>query len=166
MTTNKRQAIFVRLADLRSNEDAASYRMLLNAYASDHMGSNSSLTEDTLERVVCDLAEHPTARVFIAETGNQLGGFATCFLGYSTFRGYPLMNVHDIAVLAPWRGLGVGRSILNAVEAQARKEGCCKLTLEVREDNPAASALYESEGFRSAIIDKRQVRYLFLEKSL
>lgn len=166
MTTHANRSVRVRLARLASSGDADSYRRQLNAYASDPMGGNSHLTEDTLDRVLTDLADHPTARVFLAEADGQACGFATCFLGYSTFRGYPLMNIHDIAVMREWRGLGVGRLLLKTLAAQARREGCCKLTLEVREDNPAARALYESEGFRSAIIDKHQVQYLFLEKSI
>jgi ribosomal protein S18 acetylase RimI-like enzyme len=40
----------------------------------------------------------------------------------------------------------VGRALLAAAEAQALAEGCCKLTLEVLEDNPARR-LYERFGF-------------------
>jgi ribosomal protein S18 acetylase RimI-like enzyme len=42
----------------------------------------------------------------------------------------------------------VGRALLAAAEAGARAEGCCKLTLEVQDDNLPARGLYERVGFR------------------
>ena len=43
---------------------------------------------------------------------------------------------------------GVGRALLNACEAYGRRHRRSALTLEVRYDNAAAIALYESSGFR------------------
>jgi ribosomal protein S18 acetylase RimI-like enzyme len=42
--------------------------------------------------------------------------------------------------------MGVGTKLLDAVHDEAEKMGCSKITLEVREDNPAQN-LYEREGF-------------------
>lgn len=156
----------VRRARLTLAQDAADYRRLLDAYARDPKGGGAPLAPEVLERVVRDLAGHPTARVFLADTATGVAGFATCFLGYSTFRARPLLNVHDIAVLPDWRGQGIGRALLRAIAAEARALGCCKLTLEVREDNPAARALYATEGFGPADGGGTPVQYLFLEKAL
>jgi [ribosomal protein S18]-alanine N-acetyltransferase len=52
-------------------------------------------------------------------------------------------------VVAPkYRGRGVGAGLLVAAEAAARQRGCRELRLEVRQDNAAAMALYESAGYR------------------
>ena len=64
-----------------------------------------------------------------------------------TFSAKPLLNVHDLAVHREYRGQGVGRRLLDAVEAEARRLGCCKLTLEVRRNNSVAKGLYERIGF-------------------
>lgn len=51
-----------------------------------------------------------------------------------------------IAVLLPWRGQGVGRSLLRQLFASASSAGIERISLSVEHDNPAA-ALYLSEGF-------------------
>jgi len=90
---------------------------------------------------------------------------AVCFTGFSTFRARALYNIHDLAVLPAWRGRGVGRRLLRAVEAQARERGYCKITLEVRADNPAAG-LYRQLGYGAASSGGEPAQYLFLEKRL
>lgn len=156
----------VRLANLRDPADAQAYRQQLDAYANDPMGAAERLPAECLQRAVRDLAGLPHARVFLATQATQCVGFATCFSAYSTFRAQPLWNIHDIAVNAEHRGMGIGRALLGHIAVAARAEGCCKLTLEVREDNPVAESLYRAVGFRAAQLDHREVQYLFLEKPL
>ncbi len=156
----------VRLADLGDPLDGHRYLDLLNAYARDPMGANTPLPMQLLQRTLADLRNLPTSRIFVAELGDETVGFATCFLGYSTFRARPLLNIHDIAVLPKYRGQGYGRRLLQAIAEQAQREGCCKLTLEVREDNPLAAGLYHSEGFSAGKAGDKQVQYRFLEKRL
>jgi ribosomal protein S18 acetylase RimI-like enzyme len=52
-----------------------------------------------------------------------------------------------IAVAAPARGRGIGRTLLRALVDRARSDGFPALSLSVSPANPAR-ALYESEGFR------------------
>ena len=68
-------------------------------------------------------------------------------VGFSSFRGKPLINIHDVAVSPAARGQGIGRKLLAAVETEARSLGCGKVTLEVRSDNARAMGLYRSVGF-------------------
>ena len=86
--------------------------------------------------------------MFLAYEGDQSLGVAICMIGFSSFRGKPLINIHDIAVRPEARGKGVGRKLLNAVEEEARNLGCGKVTLEVRSDNTRAQGLYQSVGFK------------------
>jgi ribosomal protein S18 acetylase RimI-like enzyme len=69
-------------------------------------------------------------------------------------------------VLPEFRRLGVGRALLEAAEARARNLGCCKLTLEVREDNEGARSLYESAGFGDFAPGADPTPTFFLEKRL
>jgi hypothetical protein len=47
------------------------------------------------------------------------------------------------------------------VERRARSRGCCKLTLEVQDDNRRARALYESFGFADFVVgDPAPTRFL------
>ncbi|MGH7947959.1 MAG: GNAT family N-acetyltransferase, partial [Candidatus Binataceae bacterium] len=55
---------------------------------------------------------------------------------------------------------------LAAVEAKARKLGCCKLTLEVRRDNTCARGLYRKVGFDQVTVEGRGVPVEFWQKPL
>ena len=46
------------------------------------------------------------------------------------------------------RGLGLGRTMLAALEAEAKSLGALQLVLETGERQPEALGLYESAGFR------------------
>jgi ribosomal protein S18 acetylase RimI-like enzyme len=150
----------VRLANLGAADDLSRVIDLLDAYARDPMGAGVVLPEAVKQRLRRDLPYQPGTRVLLAECDGQAVGLATCFIGYSTFRAQPLLNIHDIAVLPAWRGRGLGRLLLDAAAGLGRDLGCCRLTLEVREDNRRARDLYAAAGFAPAACN------LFLEKTL
>jgi len=154
------RAFHVRRVAFDSAPDVATYLDLLDAHARDPMGAGQPLAEEVRARLPNDLARHPGAYCLLAEQGAEAVGFATCFLGYSTFRARPLLNIHDIAVLPAWRGRSAARALLSAADALGRELGCCKLTLEVREDNPRALGIYRQGGFHPAACS------LFMEKLL
>jgi ribosomal protein S18 acetylase RimI-like enzyme len=58
------------------------------------------------------------------------------------------LRIYSLAVDVRFARRGVGRALLQACEAYARYHRREALTLEVRYDNAAAIALYESCGFR------------------
>lgn len=63
-------------------------------------------------------------------------------------------RLSSIAVSAARAGLGLGGRLMEAVEAEARRHGCTRLTLEVRADNGAGLRLYERRGYtRFAVRD-------------
>jgi len=137
----------IRAADLADPTDAAAVVDLVNAYALDPLGGGAPLAADVRARLVPGLRAHPTTLVLLAFADERPVGVAVCFLGFSTFQGRPLLNVHDLAVLPTARGQGIGRALLAAVEERARERGCGKLTLEVLDDNHRARTLYASFGF-------------------
>jgi ribosomal protein S18 acetylase RimI-like enzyme len=139
---------------------------MVHAYASDPMAGSQGLTQEARQRLAEGLAAFPTAYAFLAIRDNKPLGAAVCVLGFSTFAGRPLMNVHDMIVLAEYRGQGIGKRLLEAVDAKSQELGCCKVTLEVREDNPKAYGLYRRHGFRDMDFGGEESRVLFLEKSL
>ncbi len=63
-------------------------------------------------------------------------------------RGKTLFNLIDIALLAPWRGQGIGTALLSYVLAEAEAAGAA-VELHVEHDNPARS-LYARSGFEPA----------------
>lgn len=62
--------------------------------------------------------------------------------------------ITNVAVFENYRKKGVGRMLLRAACDGAEGRGCEFITLEVRQSNAAAIALYESEGFEAAGIRK------------
>ncbi len=138
----------VRRADLTDSADAAAVLRLIDAYARDPRGGGEPLRAAVRERLIPGLTAHPTARVWLAFEGAEAVGVCVGFIGFSTFNARPLLNIHDLAVLPGLRGRGIGHALLGAAESAASAEGCCKLTLEVLEDNQPARRLYEHFGFR------------------
>ena len=134
-------------ANLSDPGHGAAVIEVLNAYAADPMGGGEPLSADVQRRLISGLREQPTALVLLAFDGEQAVGIAVCFFGYSTFRASPLLNIHDLAVVPEHRRRGIGRALLEAVEARARERKCCKLTLEVLEKNATARRVYASFGF-------------------
>lgn len=138
-------------ADLSRPEHQRHVRELTAAYALDPMGNGGPLSADVLERLVPGLQDHPTTLVFLAYDDGRPVGLATCFRGFSTFAALPLINISDFFVRTECRGRGFGRRLLAAVEQKARQLGCCRVTLEVQENNEAARRLYEVAGFGQAV---------------
>jgi ribosomal protein S18 acetylase RimI-like enzyme len=139
---------------------------MINAYARDPMGGGKDLPADVCARLIPALRQHATTLVFLAFHGSRPIGVAVCFLGFSTFAARPLLNIHDLAVLPEYRGKGVGRHLLEQVESKGRELNCCKLTLEVRDDNHPAQQLYHKVGFGNAKTGDSSVRHWFLQKPL
>lgn len=135
-------------ADLDRAEHQHAIVSLTDAYARDPMGDGAPLPGEVRRSLIDGLRRHPTTIVLLAYAGSEPVGIATCFLGFSTFAARPLLNLHDLTVVPAHRGSGVGRLLLEAVEAKARELGCCKVTLEVAERNDLARGVYERAGFR------------------
>jgi ribosomal protein S18 acetylase RimI-like enzyme len=150
----------IRPADLSDARDADSIAMLLNAYAIEPVGGGQPLPRDVRERLVPALKDIPHALVLLALAGDEAIGIAVCFVGFSTFRARPLLNIHDLAVLPQHRRKGVARALLQAAEDYARRQGCCRVTLEVLESNLQARALYRRFGFDDSTVSRFLVKPL------
>jgi ribosomal protein S18 acetylase RimI-like enzyme len=160
------QAVEIIEADLHETENQQAVVRLLDAYSMDPMANGKPLSKAVRRALIPGLMAHPTTLIFLAFQQASAIGIAVCFFGFSTFAARRLINVHDLAVLAPYRGQSVGRQLLNTVEQKARQTGCCKLTLEVQEKNVIAMRLYESIGFRQLKYAKDAGGALYLAKTL
>lgn len=160
-------AVEIVEADLTNSLHQAAVVEMTNAYCLDPMANGRPLAREVREQLVAGLREHAAdyRLILLAFHSDRPVGIATCFRGFSTFSARPLMNVHDLSVIPEYRGRGVGRCLLEAVEVAARQRGCCKMTLEVLEHNPARR-LYEAAGFKPAEYNGAAGQALFLTKSL
>ena len=122
-------------------------------YCRDEFGDGAPLSVKARENLIPGLIQHGGARVYLAfdeSAGTEPLGLAICLLGFSSFKGAPLLNIHDIAVSPLARGKGIGAALLNFLEADAQQLGCCKITMEVRSDNERAQALYQRIGYHGS----------------
>ena len=158
--------ILVLQASYSNSVHAEAIGLLLNHYAQDPMGGGHALSADLLQQLPAELAKRPHAFSVLAFVGGEPAGLVNCFEGFSTFACRPLVNVHDVVVKEPFRGLGLSQKMLQKVEEIARQHGCCKITLEVLEGNPVAQASYRKFGFDDSIFDPAHGRMLFWSKAL
>lgn len=156
-------------ADYANLAHGAALVHLLDAYASDPMGGGEPLSEFARANLVPELAARPQAfsvLAFDGAVGERPVGLVNCIEGFSTFACQPLVNVHDVAVLAEHRGQRVAEKMLALVEQIARERGACKLTLEVLQGNAGAVKLYHRVGFTNYQLDPAMGQAQFLQKWL
>ena len=121
---------------------------LMNYYMADEMGGKLPAHEGEMaEKLVEGMKNHPSKLVLLAVIEGEFVGLTNCFINFGTFACKLFINVHDVVVRPDFRGKGVGRALMNGIIARAEQMDCGKITLEVREDNPKAQALYKSVGF-------------------
>ena len=121
---------------------------LLNHYMIDPMGDHPPLGKEEQIKLIKGLKDHPTAEVLLMKKNNLYVGMATVFTNFSTFNIQPYLYIHDVVVMDTYRGLGLGKQMIKYLTAVAKKRGYCKLSLEVREDNPGAQKVYQELGFK------------------
>ena len=153
-------------ADYANRIHASALVLLLDAYARDAAGGGEPLSEFTKTHLVKALAVRPQAFTVLAFDDTQPIGLVNCIEGFSTFACKPLVNVHDVAVLASHRGQRVAEQMLLLAEQIARERGACKMTLEVLQGNSSALRLYERIGFAGYQLDPAMGHAQFLQKWL
>lgn len=156
--------LMVRRADYTNPADAAALVMLLDAYASDPAGGGESLSDFAKANLVRELAARPQAFSILAFDGEAPVGLVNCIEGFSTFKCKPLVNVHDVAVLASHRGRGIAEQMLALAETVARERGAVKMTLEVLSGNAPAVKLYRRIGYEGYQLDPAMGTAQFFQK--
>ncbi|HEY0299945.1 MAG TPA: GNAT family N-acetyltransferase [Rhizomicrobium sp.] len=99
----------------------------------------SGALNETLDDVAARFKAGP---VLIAQDGGELVGSLYCALKESG------LYLTRMAVKPSRQKQGIGRALLTAAEAEARRLGARKLTLRVRLSLPANRAYFERAGFR------------------
>ncbi|WP_438865559.1 GNAT family N-acetyltransferase [Neptunicella sp.] len=157
------EVIIANYSDPKHQQDIPA---LLNQYAQDPMGSGAPLATNVLKNLTAELAKVPNAFSVLCYVNQQPAGLANCFQGFSTFKCKPLINIHDLAVLSQYRGVGISQRILHVIEQEAQLRGCCKITLEVLEGNHIAQQAYLKFGFAGYQLDVKTGKALFWEKPI
>ncbi len=101
-------------------------------------------TDRVSRRSLREFLRAPHRPVIAATIDDELVGYALVSLR----KGARASRIYSLAVDSRFARRGVARALLQACEAYARRHRREAITLEVRYDNAAAIALYESCGFR------------------
>lgn len=159
-------SVIVGRADYTNPLHGAALVAMLDAYAQDPMGGAHALSDFAKDNLVAALAARTQAYSVLAFDGDKPVGLVNCIEGFSTFACRPLVNVHDVAVLASHRGQRVAEKMLALAETIARERGACKLTLEVLQGNAGADRLYRRMGFANYELDPALGQAQFMQKWL
>jgi GNAT superfamily N-acetyltransferase len=89
---------------------------------------------------------NPFYHCLIAERDGQPAGFAFFFFNYSTWMGRPGLYLEDIFVQPEFRGMGIGKALLQKVAAIAVEKNCLRLQWEVLDWNTPAIEFYRAMG--------------------
>jgi GNAT superfamily N-acetyltransferase len=109
---------------------------------------------------------NPYYSCLIADHDGHPAGFALFFYNYSTWMGRPGIYLEDLFVLPEFRGLGIGKALLQRVAAVAVEKGCERLQWEVLDWNTPAIDFYSAMGaefldeWRNVRLDGEAIRRL------
>jgi len=125
-----------------SNEDHChGFVDLINHYKADPMGGGKPFTMREQLYLLDGMANHPASFVLFAIKNEKIVGFKAKLY----------LNIHDVIVKKKFRGLGIGRQLMERCIDIASERKYCKITLEVRYDNSNAQKLYRSLGFDETV---------------
>lgn len=137
----------IEICDYTNPTHLQAFVDLLAEYMGDPMGDHPAHSKLEQLRLVDRLSKHESAIVVLVCHNQEYIAMATCFELISTFKVKPYLYIHDFTVSSSYRNKGVGRAMMDEIVELAKQRGCCKVTLEVREDNPSAQKLYQNSGF-------------------
>ena len=129
---------------LENDKDNEAIVTLLNEF----MNGGNPLSEGRISPDITQkIKKLGTAKVYFCENDNDIIGIAVCFRGFSTYKQRELLNIHDFYIKKDYQGIGIGKKFLEFIENECIKNGFCRITLEVYDDNEHAKKLYERKGF-------------------
>lgn len=133
------------------NENAIAYRdMTLPDIEQVYAIECASFTQPwSVESLIGEVVENDVAHYTVADCGGRIVGYAGEWVMYDE------AHMTNIAVIPEFRRMGVATSLILALMRNAAALGAKRMTLEVREFNHGAQALYASLGFTKVGIRKR-----------
>ncbi len=89
---------------------------------------------------------NPFFHCLMAEQDGEAAGFSFFFFNYSTWKGLPGLYLEDLYVEPRFRGLGIGKALLQQTAAFAIQKGCRRIQWEVLDWNTPAIDFYRAMG--------------------
>jgi GNAT superfamily N-acetyltransferase len=140
-------------------EDAAEAARLWMRSAEEHTSHDQIYATDpgaerVMRRFLADLTSSSQSFLFVAESDGRMVGFISGELreGSPTFRQRTWASVDDVFVEPDSRNLGIGRALLESVEAWARERRADGISLQVAAANERGRKFYAELGFREVSV--------------
>jgi ribosomal protein S18 acetylase RimI-like enzyme len=129
---------------LATSDDAAALTRLLEAF------NGPPLSEEQTRRRL--LAIQGVETVFLAEVKGEAVGFASLRLVPFLSGDAPRAELTELYVDPAYRRRGIGRELVQQVEALAMEHGAAELVLLTGLQNQEAQAFYRKLGYREAAL--------------
>jgi GNAT superfamily N-acetyltransferase len=127
------------------SQDIPAILQLLHLKAEfDHYPNPLEVSPEDLERDL--FGTSPKSHVLLVEQAGGCVGFATYHAIYSTFLAKPGLWLDDLYLKPEVRRQGIGRAIMQYLQAQAQAQGCARIDWLVSAHNNSGIAFYESIG--------------------
>ena len=126
-------------------EDASDVLALMAAQFSEHeIGLEGTQLGEAIRRMV---AEEGLGFILVAREAGRLVGATAVAYNWTLEHGGKSAWLDELYVLPERRNAGVGTALLERVMAEAVREGCLAMDLEVDAEHQRAEKLYERFGF-------------------
>jgi ribosomal protein S18 acetylase RimI-like enzyme len=144
----------------RREDAAAAARLWMHSAqehkAHDRVYETAPGAEKTMRRFLYDMANSGYSFLFVAAAGERTVGFISGELrqGSPTFLPKTWASVDDVFVEPEYRNRGMGRALLQSVQAWAQERGADGISLQVAAANARGRKFYEDLGFREISVYK------------
>lgn len=112
------------------------------------------VSEDDLREAIFGAGKF--VHCLVAESENELVGYALFFPVFKSFRGERSMFLEDLYVSPAMRGKGLGLALLKEVARVAREENCVRMDWQALKWNTPAVEFYKKLG---AIVDDENLDF-------
>ncbi|MGP1907919.1 N-acetyltransferase family protein [Metabacillus sp. JX24] len=102
--------------------------------------------EEKLTKLIETLLKGERGIQFVAQTGNNLVGFATLYFTYSTTRASEIAVMNDLYVKGEFRGKGAAEQLFKSCHTYSVEHHFAAMTWETAESNIRAQRFYARMG--------------------
>jgi ribosomal protein S18 acetylase RimI-like enzyme len=122
---------------------------ILSLYAQLGQDDGSVLPLDEANRIFARIKSYPDYQLHVATAGDRVVGvFALLIMDNLGHLGTPSAILEDVVVTEEFRGVGIGKTMMDYANDLCRQKGCYKMTFSSNVNREAAHRFYESLGFR------------------
>ncbi len=121
---------------------------ILSLYSQLGMDDGSILSLEDGKKIFARMKAYPDYTLYVAVVaGSVVGVFALLIMDNLGHKGAPSGVIEDVVVHPDWRGMGVGRAMMEKAMALCTAKRCYKLALTTNKHRHSAHLFYETLGF-------------------